>query len=138
MPVPRLLHPIEVWIKQINKGATVTRSRAKEPVRQASRASTFHIAAQIRRVSSDDPRAEAAGIREGESGYVIFLERELIARGITLNRGDNIVQIGEGARAEVVNLYITRIPPHGYYPKQRGPTLQQAYFSDRQPTRSSG
>ena len=138
MPNPRLLHPILVRIVQIDKATNVVRGRAKEVVRQASRDAYIEIYAQVRRVTSDDPRAMDAGIREEEAGYMIFLTRTLLARSLTLHRGDNVIRIGENAYAETVNLYFTRIIPHAHYPGQRGATLTQAYFSDRQPTRSAG
>ena len=138
MPDPRLIHPISVQIEQIDKADTVYRGRAKEPVRQAARTTTVTLDGQIAWNFHGDPKAEAAGIRTTEDGYVCFLLKDILAAGITLKRGDKFTQFGSGVHAVSVNLYVTYVDPHGHYPGQDGPTLMFAYFEDRQPTRSAG
>lgn len=139
MPLPRLLHPVPVFIRQISRGITPQDHNAREPRGQAYRKQKpIKLRAQVRIGDTDEPAATAGGVTESSEGYLLFLTRELKAAKVTIDRGDQVVQIGEGAFAREVDYYITKLQHRGHYPNAKGPTLLKAFFSDRHPSRQRG
>lgn len=129
-PYPRLLHPVPVQLEQIDRGATVYDTDAREPVQQAARKTVVTIPGQASYGSRADLKFSAGGPQEGEDGFITFRKLDLDARSITLHVNDRIVKVG----AVVHDAYITRIQPMGHYPEFNS-TLVRAYFSDRQPSK---
>lgn len=140
MPTPRLIHPIPVFIRQIQRSLTVQDDDAREPVGQARRKQKpIKLMGQIRRFDpTDNPMATSGGVTEHTTGYVLFRTLDLKSRRLVLQRGDRIVQIGEGRLAEETDLYIVQKPLRGHYPEHQGATIQKFFFSDRKPSRQRG
>lgn len=140
MPTPRLIHPIPVFIRQIQRSLTAQDDDAHEPVGQARRKQKpIKLMGQIKTFDpTDAPDASSGGVTEHSSGYILFRTHDLKHLRITLQRGDRIVQIGEGKFADEVDYYITQKPRRGHYPEHRGATLQKFFFSDRKPSRQRG
>ena len=140
MPTPRLIHPVPIFIRQIERSLTPQDDDAREPVGQVYRnQKPIKLMGQVRYLDATDaPAATPGGVIEHSSGYVLFRTLDLRARRIELQRGDRIVQIGEGALADEVDLYITQKPIRGHYPQHQGGTLQKFFFSDRKPSRQRG
>jgi len=138
MPLPRLIHPVPVFIRQINRALTPQDDSARAPKGQALRGPKVKLRAQVNIGDTDEPKVSNANIRETSEGYLMFLTRDLHAARITIDRGDQIVQIGEGNAAREVDYYITKLQHRGHYPNAKGPTLLKAFFADRHPSRQRG
>lgn len=140
MPTPRLIHPIPVFVRQIQRSLTVQDEDAREPVGQARRKQKpVKLYGQIKTFDpTDAPESTEGGVTEHTRGYVLFRTLDLKAKRLTLQRGDRIVQIGEGKLAESVDYYITQKPRRGHYPEHRGATLQKFFYTDRKPSRQRG
>lgn len=140
MPTPRLLHPVPVYLRQIDRKFTAKYDHVlKEPIGQARRdQAPIKLRAQVHIGTTDDPRPSQGGVTETSDGYLLFLVSDLKAAGVTIDRGDRIVQIGEGDGQRETDLYITRMQWRGHYPQHRGPTMVKCYFEDRHPSRQRG
>lgn len=130
-PSPRLLHPVPIVIEQIDYASSLYDQDAREPIQQAARKIEVTLPGQASYGSSRELSYSQGGRREDERGYVLFRQRDLDARSITLQTNDRIKKIGQS----VQDGYITRIEPKGHYPGQAGATLVRAWFSDRAPAK---
>jgi hypothetical protein len=127
---PRLIHPVQITIEQVDKPATLYDKDAREPVQQVARKTPVTLPGQVSYGSSSDFSPSATGPQSGEDGYVAFLARELERRDVTLVVGDRIRHIGKNEH----DAYVTRVQPRGHYPEY-GHTYIRAYFADRQPAK---
>jgi hypothetical protein len=128
MPVPNLIHPINVTVMAIHKAATRYDDDAREPVRSVTRRTPLVVPAQV---SYQIPRPDLLpiGVSEKASGYMLFRRVDLLARGYAPARGDKFSKVGH----ETADLYVLHVEPLGHYQDQNGSTLVRAYFADRQP-----
>lgn len=139
MPTPRLLHPVPVYIRQIDREQTPQDDRARSPKGQARRKQKpIKLRAQVKIGDTDNPKASPGGVIESSDGYLLFLTVDLRAARVLIDRGDRVVQIGDGKAARDVDYYITKVQHRGHYPGQKGPTLLKAFFTDRHPSRQRG
>jgi len=125
---PKLIHPVDVVLEQVDDGETAWDDQAREPVFQAAHSAAVTLKGQASYGSSADLSFERAGRRENESGYVLFRTADLEAAGVALRPNDRITKVGNVDH----DVYITRLEPKGHYPKF-GHTLVKAYFADRKP-----
>jgi hypothetical protein len=130
MPRPRLIHPVDLTIEPIDTPATTYDRQAREPVKQAARATQVQVEAQVQWSAQDDPVASDVGILERNRGYVLFRTEDLEAISYEPARGDRIVTIGPMTG---LDLYLADGEPCGHYDGQ--PWLRKFDFVDRQPTR---
>lgn len=138
MPAPRLIHPVPIWVKKIDRDFTpISDPNLHEFIGQVRRERKVKLYAQIGQPSVT-PKASSGGILETEAGYILVLTAALRNADVALERGDQIVQIGEGPAARQTDLYITRLEWLGHYNQASGHTMLKAYFADRQPSRQQG
>jgi hypothetical protein len=136
MPIPTLIHPISVYLRKSDKTNTaVMDSLLHEPVGQVRRETSIKLRAQVLWGLDHTQQPSDMTVAASSDGYLLFLTADLVAAHVTLNIGDRIIKIGEGAVALDVDLYIVSFRWMGHYPGQRGPTLVRAYFADRSPSR---
>lgn len=136
MPEPRLIHPVPVTIEQIDRATTVYDEDAREPLQQAARKTRVTLNGQ----TSGSLRIAGRGTTrmgrtKDEDGYVLFLTRDLRAKGIDpftgLDDDDRIVSIGGVA----TTLYVKRIEPVASYPGL-GYTMVKVFVDDRDPVKA--
>lgn len=130
-PIPNLIHPVVVTLRQINKAGTIQDADALEPVRQAKRNAAVTCLAQVKIEASKVLRFEDGGPVEGATGTATFRQVDLTAAGITLALGDRISQIGTRA----MDVYVIKIEPMGHYPAH-GATMMKVHFHDREPSKA--
>lgn len=137
MSPPQLKHPIPVEIRKARKKFTAAYDdNFKEPVGQVYRKQKpIKLVAQIKIKDTDAPVFASGNISEQSNGYLLFLTEDLKDAGVTLERGDNVVKIGEGDNEREVDYFLTKFHWRGHYPAHGGPTLLKAFFQDRQPSR---
>lgn len=137
MPTPRLLHPIPVWLRKADrKFVAAYDENFAEPVGQMRRKQRpIKLSAQLKIKDTDDPDQAPAGVSERSVGYLLFLTADLKKKQVTIDRGDRVVQLGDGDNGREVDYYITKLQWRGHYPEHGGPTLLKAFFEDRQPSR---
>lgn len=133
MPLPNLIHPCNVKIKQILKASTIYDEDAREPVQQATRAAVKIVPGQPKWGQQYGIEAGKAGVAEGADGYVLFRKVDLDAANVTLQPNDQFIQMGHVE----TDVYIVRLEWCGHYPDQQGPSLLKAHFADRQPARQT-
>lgn len=139
MPTPRLIHPIPVFIRKIQRSITLQDDSARAPRGQARRKQKpIRLLAQVKIGDTDNPAATPGGVTESSEGYLLFRTFDLNAQRTTIDRGDEIVQIGEGDNARAVDYYITKLQHRGHYPQWKGNTLVKAFFTDLKPSRQRG
>lgn len=132
MPIPNLIHPIDVKIEQINKGSTFYDDDAREEVQIVGRVPTVTVKAQVKWDFEISLKATKGGAQEDASGYVLFRLLDLDALGIEIKRGDRFVEFGN----RPANVYVVRVQPTATYDDVNGPTLLKAFFSDREPSQN--
>mgnify|MGYP003155347939 CR=1 FL=1 len=132
MPLPNLVHPINVTIQKSNKASTVYDADAREPIRVVRR-EAITISAQVSmRRTSPDP--ETGGLlSERVAGYLIARVKDLDALSYSPKIGDKITTIGHRS----VDLYLSQVEDLAHYPGQNGATLLKIYFEDRRPASDS-
>ena len=129
-PQPKLIHPSQVYIEQIDRSTTIYDPYAREPIQQAKRKAVVTCPGQLRMRSIKELEQEfGEGDRTRQRGYVLFRYRDLADRGITLDLNDKIVKIGHLE----MSVYIDRLEPVANYQDFNGPTLVKAWFIDRRP-----
>lgn len=140
MPQPNLLHPIAVWLRQIDRARTAVMDNVlKEPVGQVRREKKpVRLVAQMAIRDTDRPDAQPGNVVEESQGYLLFRTLDLRKARVTIDRGDRIVKIGDEPNQREADLYITRVQWRGHYQDQGGPTLLRAFFEDRHPSRQRG
>lgn len=137
--LPRLLNPVKVQIKKSEKSETFYDDDLREPIGQVTRANVpITVWAQIKTVDDDNPQASVGGPLETTRGYILVKSSDLKKLRFTLDRGDQIIKIGEGDFARNTNYYITKFQHRGHYQSAGGNTLIKAWFADRHPSRQSG
>lgn len=140
MPTPRLLHKTPVYIRQIDRKFTARYDEnLKEPIGQVRRPnSPVRLIAQVKIGNTDLPAASPGGVTETSSGYLLFRTQDLRAADIELDRGDQVVQIGDKPNDRAVDYYLLQFEWLGHYAQHGGNTLVKAFFSDRNPSRHKG
>lgn len=126
MPAPNLLRPCEVVIMAYSPSQTGFDREAREPVRSAA-GTEVRLQAQVKFESRQTRESAQQGHSSQFSGRLVFLVRDLEAKGYTPRVGDRIVRIGNRA----TNLYVDVTKDSGHW--EGGHTLLMAYFSDRNP-----
>lgn len=132
MPIPNLLHPIQITIEQWNVGDTLYDEYTREPIQQASRASYVTIQGQVSWNIKDEVVMGAGGAVLNAEGYILFRYVDLQSKGVVLKRQDAIKKIGW----QDVNMYIVAFKPMGHYADNNGATLLKVFFGDRAPSRN--
>lgn len=144
MPLPRLIHPVQVTFQLLQKGEMLMDDDAREPIhgmRNDDDGDEFTIPCQVKWNKKDEPQANIGGVVTSSVGY--FLARatdmdRILGTGVRLKRGDRIVSYtSAGPVYEVVTcrLYILNCEPYGHYP-ERGATLYKCHFTDRDPVQT--
>lgn len=128
MPMPRLIHPVDVTILRVDKSSTAYDRDAREPLRSVARVEVRTVA-QVGYKSIRDPAYQPQGIAVDAKGHLLFRVVDLDEVDYEPSEGDKITQIGIRA----VELYVTACSDLGHYGDQGGATLVRAYFSDRTP-----
>lgn len=134
---PRLLHPILVSIRQIQRSNTpIMDTDLHEPVGQALRdQKPVQLYAQVKEMEDAGLQVSVGGRLENANGYLLFLTSDLHAQGISLQIGDRVVQVGEELNARFVDWYFVKFQHRGHYPSAKGATIVKAWFADRQPVK---
>lgn len=140
MPNPRLLHKTPVYIRQIDRKFTARYDHnLKEPIGQVARPQApLRLIAQVHIGPTDRPSATTGGVVKDSKGYMLFRTADLRSADVTLDRGDQVVQIGDKPNDRAVDYYIIHFDWKGHYAQHGGPTLVKAFFSDRKPSRQKG
>lgn len=140
MPNPRLLHPVPIFLRQIDRRRTaIMDDNLHEPVGQVRRElKPVKLSAQMKIFDTDRARAASGGATEDSTGYALFRTSDLNIAKIEIERGDRIVQIGDGKNGREVDYYIVKVLWLGHYQFAQGPTLVKAFFEDRKPSRQRG
>lgn len=130
MVLPNLIHPNTIEVERLEKTATAYDVDAREPVRQGTRKTKVTLPGQVLWGSHDGTDPTTIGLRDDESGYVLFRKIDMTAVSYRPQRGDRIIRIGD---LTGLKLFITNVIPRGHYPDQGGFTLWQCNFTDRAP-----
>ena len=133
MPVPTLIHPVPVKLRQISRSTTFYDDDAREPIQHATRLATKTIQGQVSWKSQFDIGHNKAGTVLNASGYVLFRKIDLDAQSIVLQDNDRIIQIG----TRDTDVYINKLVPTGHYPDIGGHTMIKAFFADRAPSKQT-
>lgn len=131
MPLPNLIHPIDIVIKPIDRASTTYDRQAREPVRTVKRAAAdVLIEAQVSYRGTMNPRLIPEGIAEQVAGYLLFRVFDLTEAGYAPNIGDRITAIG----LRTTSLFVLQNVDLGHYGDQNGASLVRVFFEDRRPS----
>lgn len=131
MVLPNLIHPVAITIQQTNRSETFVDDNFREPLQKAARQLTTVVPGQVRWFVDDDIRMSHTGIVSEGDGYVLFRFVDLQAAGLVLELNDRFIRLG----TIDTDIYITGFKHKGHYPDQLGPSLIQADFRDRTPSK---
>ena len=135
MPLPNLLFAILCDIEPIDRASTTYDTELQEPVGSTKRATFVTVSAQVKIETAEAPAANAAGIEERDSGYLLVRQIDIDRIGYAPKRGDRIIRIGTRT---ALDLYVTRKQYRGHWTDQGGHSLIRLHFADRHPTRQRG
>lgn len=110
--IPRLIHPVEVVIAQVNGASTTIDADFREPVGNVATTSVT-LSGQLAEGRGRSLNMSAGGDTPtaNSTGHVVFEIDALTAAGAVLHLGDRITSIAGGA----VNHRITRIEDKVHY-----------------------
>ncbi len=134
MVLPRLIHPVTIEVERLVKTDTPYDADAREPVRQGTRKVKVTLPGQVLWGVHDGTDPTTIGLRDDESGYVLFRKVDMTAVSYRPQRGDRVIRIGD---LTGLQLFVTNVIPRGHYPDQGGFTLWQCNFTDRAPSVSN-
>lgn len=132
MPTPRLLHPIPVYLRNVQPTETAaTNAHLHEPVGQPQYGDPVKLRAQVHFGYASRAQADkyGNGVSDEYEGYLVFLLSDLRTAGFTVALGDLITQIGEGVAAYSCRYVVSKIRRSGHYPSAQGATLLKVFFS---------
>lgn len=135
---PKLIEPIQITVEQIDKTETEFSgglSGRREPLNSVVR-KTVSFPAQVVFGNTDQiTDFSQLGPDEQSQGYLVVRYVDLKNLGITLRRGDKIVQMGTGNGAMAVELYLlhTTDKPGAQFSSLQGFSLARVPFGDRNP-----
>jgi len=131
---PDLIEPVSVQIQQINKAQTpysVGVSGRREVINHVVRNAMVTFPAQVIFANTEQKaRYSQAGTDEQSSGYIILRYSDITAAGITLQRGDKIIKMGQ-LTTELFLMHGTGDPAAHF--SSLGFTLVRMFFMDRSP-----
>lgn len=127
MPLPNLIHPINVMISPITPATTVYDVDAREPLRAVARLTSVTIPAQVSWSVRSDMLPQ--GIAERASGYLTCRQIDLATMGYSPVPGDKIAGLGHSTSL----VFVIHVEPLAHYPDQNGSSLVRLYFGDRRP-----
>ena len=131
MPIPNLLHPVAVTLHQKALAATAMDDDAREPIQVVGRDEAIQLLGQPRFKSLGSAASyHPGGVQIATEGYLLFRYVDLTARGVTLQHGDRISQIGH----LTVDVYIERLEPTAPH-VGFGNTMVKAHCRDRTPSK---
>ena len=130
--IPRLLHITQIYIRQKNTSKTPYDHNAREPIGKPMTDDAIQLDGQVM-WKNQRVYIGSTGVIENTSGYVLFRQKDLTAKNVELQQGDNIVQMGNSEGIMTVNLYINGFDYRGHYADQGGHTLVKAWFKEKQP-----
>ena len=110
--IPRLIHPIEVVLSQVNRIGTTYDEIFREPV-GAVATTTITLQGQLRELRGQSLKQTGAGADPVSNalGRVVFEVAALDAAGVTLHLGDRITSLG----GRSVNYRVLRLEDHAHY-----------------------
>jgi len=130
---PRLLHPVDIILEQLDIASTYYDDDARESIQQVARKTSVTIKGQANWGAQMELSPTKTGAREGSRGYVLFRKVDLDAAGISLKDNDRFKKIGDID----TDVYVSRLEWLGHYPGHGGPTLVKAYFEDLRPAQQT-
>ena len=133
MPVPRLIHPVNITVQREDKAATIVDEDFREPVQKAARKTEFIAKGQVHWGADEKLDPNFGGSREDSDGWVLFRYADLRAIGEEVKRGDRFTKLG----LIDTDVYVVEVKPMGHWQDQSGATIMRAYFKDRQPGRQN-
>jgi hypothetical protein len=122
--IPRLVHPIDVLVEQVDSVATTVDADFREPVNAAGAVfrPPVQLRAQITWGTKDEFRRSPGGDEYQSDGHLTFLRAELDARGIQLHKGDRV----EATADQTYRYRVVAVEPAGHYNSR--PYLVKAIF----------
>jgi hypothetical protein len=133
MTSPRLMHPVQVEIEQLDRSRSLYDEDFREPVQQAVRGPRTILLGQIHWISDESDQPTNVGMEESSLGYVLFRYADLNAQGVDLKTNDRFVRFGHMS----VDVYVVRLTPCAHYSATNGAALVKAYFQDRFPSKQT-
>lgn len=130
MVLPNLIHPVPVEVERFSTTNTYYDEDAREPIGRASRKESYTLPGQVAWGTHDEAIPTTLGAQDGESGYVLFRQKDMDRVGYTPKRLDRITRLG---KLTGLKLYIDSVVPWGHYPDQGGHSLWRCNFVDRAP-----
>jgi hypothetical protein len=139
MPTPRLIHPIPVEVRQLQRSSTKVDEDFREEIEHVSRGTTVTIPGQVEWKTDNRLRANKTGVEQASDGYVLFRTADIRTAGLTqIDQGDQIVAYGIGANRVAINVFVISTQYLGHYPNGGGPQLVKCFFKDRTPGKLPG
>lgn len=130
---PRLIHPIWITIAPISKSTTTYDAEAREPIREAAKATAIKVKAQNRVRRLAEPEFQPIGVVEDVRGWLTVEKQHTDSFNYIPKRGDLISKIGH----RTTQVYIVWWEDMAHYTDQDGAGLMRLYYSDRRPSARS-
>lgn len=132
---PDLIEPVTVKLQQIDKDNTPYSagiSGRHEAINYIERKTEVELKAQVVFVDRKQQlEFHQLGAEEQVKGYCVFRYKDLTAKGVTIERGDKIVQVGQ-LTGEWYVLH-GQGDPAAHFSSIGGFTLTRIFFGDREP-----
>lgn len=131
MPLPRLIHPVNVEVESLDAEESVFDPDFKQPVTRVR--TSYNLPGQVKWEAHNEAGPTGAGVELIADGYVLFRQDDLRSAGWTPKQGDKLLAFGSGPNRVAQALFVVRLRPMGHYPDQGGATLLKCFFRDKAP-----
>jgi hypothetical protein len=122
--IPRLIHPVDVLVDQVDIATTTIDTDFREPVNPGG--ATFRPSVRLRAQNTwgakDEFRRSMGGDEFQADGHLTFLRADLDAAGVQLHKGDRI----SAAADQTYRYRVVAVEPAGHYNGR--PYLVKAMF----------
>lgn len=114
MTLPLRMNPVRIVIEQLNLSTTVKDPDFREPVGQTYYLPRIELQGQVNLATKPKYFMSApsrSGDMEPTRGRLVFRKQDLSDAGVTLKKGDRIVEVGPTTSATPINCDIDEVRP---------------------------
>lgn len=126
---PRLIHPVSVMYRVLERASGNFDDNDRTPTRVAKRKTATELNAQVKWITDGELVPTPGGPTVRVLGYILCETQELETKSIEPKFGDQITEISGQSQIE---LFVLSTKPRGHYSDIGGPGLLQVDFYRKQ------
>lgn len=131
MRIPRLIFPVPVKLQKLDRDSFDVDNDYRGVYGGKKYLPPVSLKAQVQSNADRQVNLTKHGNINEFDGYLVFDFPQLNRAGVSIDIGDLVISIGNGARKRSQNFYIEKVEYKGHYPNIEGYGLVFAHYRDR-------